>query len=178
METVMMRCPVRSTSIDLFNEPSTVIVKKVSASDSSKVVPNTEFVGWKTNDEADMDEAFAVFAEEGVEISSASIDYLGEFSQVGSQEVKDSFELSEVNANGYDTFAADKAAEQGDYVLHVTYSSDGKETSDDIPFSINEYDKNAYFAIGKNIVKSGDKANSFAISGTADDDAGEATAPR
>ena len=159
--------PVVHEDITLYNTPTTVHVKKVSLNDNTLVIPGTQFVGWRVEEEADIDDAFAVFAGEGIEITRASIDYLGDFTQTGAKEVQESFELTrqiqDEEASSYVVLSSGHSLSMGDYVLHVSYTrtSDSDTIDKDIPFVVNEYDKNAYFAIGVGIISTDSNADNF-----------------
>lgn len=169
--------PVVHEDITLYNTPTTVHVKKVSLNDNTLVVPGTQFVGWRAEEEAEIEDAFAVFAGDGIEITRASIDYLGDFTQTGVKEVQDSFVLTKREPyreeNSYVVFSSAHSLNMGDYVLHVSYTrtNAGNSTVEkDIPFVVNEYDKNAYFAIGTEIISTGGNANIFASLGSDESD--------
>lgn len=149
--------------LTLYNTPSSVVVKKVSTSNDELIVPNTKFVGWLTGNEVSLTEPFAVFATPDVSVKSAVVDYMGPFKTVGATGVFSTFELKEkATDTPYKVYAAAEKLEQGNYVLHLSYTQAGKEYSCEMPFAVNEYDANAYFGIGEElIVPNSEDAASF-----------------
>lgn len=154
----------------LYNTPSSLFVKKVSTSDLSKTLPDTQFIGWNKNDEADEQTNFAIFAKQDYEVVKACIDYLGpltnEVKTKGANRIE-SFELR-VSENGndqvivadgkasasalqdteYTVYSSDEKPMQGSYIMHLTYKHDGEQLSNSFEFVINEHDTNAVFALG------------------------------
>lgn len=155
--------PVVVEAVELYNDPTSVTVKKVSTSDPDMVVEGTKFVGWRAADESDVEASFALFIDEEIEFESSSITFLGSFENVdGEASEPRKFKLDEVDSDGYRLYASDEPLEEGDYVLSVSYIESGNEHLLDMPFSVNEYDTSAIFAIGSDMVASGGNANSFA----------------
>ena len=155
----------------LYNTPSSLMVKKVSAADESLALVDAHFIGWNKQDEYDGEAAYAVFANDDIDIESVRIDYYGNFSTSDSaqDQVKKTVELSLVNVSDdnmldYQVWTSDeKACDQGAYNLHIVSNSNGEENATDISFSVNENDTNAIFALG-DIILQGEGANCFRTS--------------
>ena len=168
----------------LYNQPASMFVKKVSISDENKLLSGAQFVGWEKSDEAAHQAPFAVFAKNDYKITSALVDYLGalsvEVTNVDAKPVK-SFNLSEAGGTDgvYGVFSSDEPAEQGEYVLRLSYTHDGKSVAECIRFVVNEHDSNAIFALGDLVAVSTDTANCFdrAIVVESDNDPAEENTP-
>lgn len=160
---------VVSDTHELTNVPSHIFVKKVSTNDEREVLPNTHFVGWRKSDESNAHATFAVFAPAEYEIDSASVDYFGELSNdINSDEkaVEKTFALTKTDQEdetAYRLFASNEPANQGEYVMHLRYSFDGKDMAEDIKFVINEHDTNAIFALGGILAGGAEVSNCFPI---------------
>lgn len=157
--------PIVHEDMFLYNTPSSVKIKKVSLADPDKAVSGTQFVGWKADDELRYEGKVAIFADpDEYELSAASIAYMGELDAmtVDGTEPEKTFELSkEDNADSeYEVWSSDENVAAGAYVLHVAYVHDGQPVEEGVPFTVNEYDTNAVFAMG-GILLQGERSNCF-----------------
>lgn len=155
--------PIVIDEANLYNEPTTVTVKKVSTDNPDMVVEGTKFVGWKAADESDSKSPFAVFISDKLEIKGATVNFLGAFDNAadGDSQARE-FSLTKTDAKGYALYTSNETLSEGNYALHISYADNGVEKSTDMPFSVNEYDTSAVFAVGSDLVGSGSGANSFA----------------
>lgn len=150
----------------LYNQPASMFVKKVSTSDENKLLANTQFIGWEKTDEADIASPFGVFAPADYEIVSASVDYMGAFSvevKENQGDIVKSFDLTKIEPGDiqYSVFVSDEKAEQGEYVMHLTYAAAGSQVTEDFKFVVNEHDTNAIFALGDIVAMDVERANCF-----------------
>lgn len=61
----------------------------------------------------------------------------------------------------YPLMSSDENIQKGRWVLHLVYNAGSGLMFEDVLFDINEYDKNAYFSVGRDIINRSPDANSF-----------------
>lgn len=144
------------TDRTLYNTPTNINIRKVSTADLDQPLSGVQFVGWeKKNERTSIDALFGVYAEDGYDVKLAEVDYYGPITVVpDGEKIEKSFVLSKVPVeSGYALWTSQEELSQGKYVLHLSYTDpSGDEQRTAITFTVNEYDKNAYFALGSDFI--------------------------